>query len=380
MLIRIKLDYRIALLFLLLAAGGCRTMNVELVDASVQKPSNVALYFSMDDPKGNPVAGVEASQFKIYEDGQLISEYESKQTILNPEVAIESYTLLLLDMSGSVVDSGQVPQVQAAVATFLENIQTNQKVAIYAFDGREDIQPIAKFGMREAALSRRNELLSKYDPKDPSTNLNGAIIKAVDELQSAKEKSKAPLSFGTLVVFTDGTDRAHRVTSEDAMKTLDENEVNTFVIGLGGEVDTKQMSEYGKDGYIHAENTAAIDDAFKKMAEKINAHALRYYLLSYCSPSRAGKHELSIKVEAGGNHGKLEYEFDAEGFRPECDPNDAPRFEPPDQAEAAQKQKNSADAPASGKKKKSSKNKDTQAEVTRRESFVIGNEPPDVGY
>ncbi|MBN2341272.1 MAG: VWA domain-containing protein [Deltaproteobacteria bacterium] len=316
-----------------LALGGCHSMKLELVDASVQKPSNVAVYFSMDDSKGEPVPGVEASQFKIYEDGQLISEYESKQTILNPEVAIERYTLLLLDMSGSVVDSGQVPQVQEAVGAFLENIDANEKIAIYAFDGRKEIQPIAKFGMREAALERRNELLSSYEPKDPSTNLNGAVIEAVAELDKAKEKSKVPLRFGTLVIFTDGTDRAHRATSDEAMNALEENDVTTFVIGLGGEVDSAQMEKYGKDGFILAENTDAIDEAFKEMAEKINAHALRYYLLSYCSPSRAGNHELTIEVEANEQRGRLRYEFEAEGFEPECDPTDAPKFEIPDEAD-----------------------------------------------
>ena len=47
--------------------------------------------------------------FHIYEDGQPVSVLESKQTILQPEVAAIHYTLLLVDMSGSVVDSGDMP-------------------------------------------------------------------------------------------------------------------------------------------------------------------------------------------------------------------------------------------------------------------------------
>ena len=364
-----------------MTVAGCHSMRLKLVDASVQKPSNVALYFSMDDSNGEPVPGVEASQFKIYEDGQLISEYESKQTILNPQVAIERYTLLLLDMSGSVVDSGQVPQVQNAVATFLENVEINEKIAIYAFDGRKEIQPIAKFGMREAALERRNELLSTYEPKDPSTNLNGAIIEAVAELQKAEEKSKVPLRFGTLVIFTDGTDRAHRATSDEALAALEDNDVTTFVIGLGGEVDSKQMERYGKDGFIHAQNTEAIDEAFRKMAETINGHALRYYLLSYCSPSRAGTHELSVEVVVGENKGRLEYQFDAEGFEPDCDPNDAPRFEPPENTAIDEKGKaESAPQKEAKKKLKKKADADIENETEKSDTFVVGDQPPAVGY
>src|SRR2546425_1096411 len=92
-----------------LALGGC--LHLELVDASVRKPSNVAVYFSVVDTKKQPVPNLAADQFKIYEDGKLVSVYESKQTILNPEVAAVQYTLLLVDMSGSVVESGGVPQL-----------------------------------------------------------------------------------------------------------------------------------------------------------------------------------------------------------------------------------------------------------------------------
>ena len=115
----------------LLFLGGCEGLRLHLVNASVQQPSNVALYFTVDTAEGEPVPGATADQFKIYEDGKLISIYESKQTILNPEVATVRYTLLLLDMSGSVVESGQVPLVQEAVTAFLDGIGEQEKVAIY---------------------------------------------------------------------------------------------------------------------------------------------------------------------------------------------------------------------------------------------------------
>jgi hypothetical protein len=55
-------------------------------------------------------------QFEIYEDNELVSVYESKQTILNPEVAASHYTLLLVDMSGSVADSGGSRTLSAGAA------------------------------------------------------------------------------------------------------------------------------------------------------------------------------------------------------------------------------------------------------------------------
>ena len=46
--------------------SGCYRLRMSLVDASVQKPSNVALYFAIDDRNGYPVAGIKAKEFEIF--------------------------------------------------------------------------------------------------------------------------------------------------------------------------------------------------------------------------------------------------------------------------------------------------------------------------
>ena len=52
----------------------------------------------------------------------------------------------------------------------------------------------------------------------------------------------------------------------------------------------------------------------------------RYYLLSYCSPARAGEHNVEIEAVKGGHSGRLGYDFKADGFGPNCDPNQKPAF------------------------------------------------------
>src|SRR5436309_8333963 len=104
-------------LLTLLFTAGCG-LNLQLVDATVKKPSNVAVYFNVTDHKGIGVPNLTAEQFHIYEDGKLVSPFESKQTILNPEVAAVQYTLLLMDISGSVTNSGQAPALADAASGF----------------------------------------------------------------------------------------------------------------------------------------------------------------------------------------------------------------------------------------------------------------------
>lgn len=313
-------------LSVLSAALGCATLDLHLHNASVQKPSNVALYYTVETGDGAPVGGLQAESFRIYEDDQLISPFESKQTILNPEIAVEHFTLLLLDLSGSITESGSMHALMSAASSFSEKITKTHKMGVWGFDGSPRIIPVIGFTSSPGAVSRGLAVLSNRKPKDPSTNLNGAVVEALKELEKALARSQKPLRFGTLIVFTDGTDRAHRVSVEEMEKALDEAKINVFSIGLGAEISEDQLSALGRQGFVKADEQGNIGKAFDEIAARIDAASRKFYLLSYCSPSRAGKHRLRVEVTAEGATGSVEYEFDAAGFGPNCDPNRKPNF------------------------------------------------------
>jgi von Willebrand factor type A domain len=304
--------------------AGCAGLKLQLVDASVRRPSNVAVYFTVDTRGGEPVANLTPADFRIYEDGQPVSVLESRQTILQPEVAAIHYTLLLVDMSGSVVDSGDMPALIQAASSFSDRVGPYQKVAISFFDGSPHLTPVVGFGGNVRAGIHT---LATRRPKDPSTNLNGAVIEGVKVLHHQMENAPVPLRFGTLVVFTDGTDRAHRASPEDVSHALDSAGFETYVIGVGQEVDRGQLSRIGRSGTFASQNRADIQRGFDEVGARIEASSKRYYLLSYCSPSRAGQHQVEIEAVAHGRRGSLKRPFDASGFGPNCDPNQRPAFD-----------------------------------------------------
>jgi hypothetical protein len=325
------LRYRtmLRLLFLSLSVAGCG-LRFQLVDASVRKPSNVAVYFNVTDGHHEPVPNLTADQFKIYEDDKLVSIYESRQTILNPEVAAVQYTLLLMDMSGSVTESGRVGELVEAASQFAERVGKTQQVAVYAFDGGKDIHAIVGFSAGAGSVRSGIAQLASYRPRDPSTNLNGGVVEGLRVLSHEMERAQLPLRFGTLVVFTDGSDRAHRVSRDATMKALDElsESTNVFVIGVGAEIDEGELKAIGRTGAVLSKNPAEVKAAFEKIAAKVEGFTKSFYLLSYCSPSRAGEHEVEVRADvkergAGG----LRYRFKAEGFGPNCDPNQKPAFD-----------------------------------------------------
>ncbi len=315
----------VSLLALSLALYACGGLRLTLVDSAYRQPSNVAVYFTVDTFVGEPVAGLTATDFRIFEDGQLVSPTESQQTIVNPEEAAEHYTLLLVDMSGSVTESDQVPLLQQAATALVSAVEGDQRVAVYAFDGSDEIFEIAGFttaGGASAAVSR----LGGFRTRDPSTNLHGAVIRAIGVLDAQLERSDTPLRFGTLVVFTDGSDRAARSTRRDMGRAIDASPYDVFAIGVGSEIDEGTLGDVGRDGYVLVEDSAAITEAFQRVAQRIVALTQRFYLLSYCSPARAGEHRVTIEAVTPEATGRTSYEFDATGFGPRCNPAQPPPF------------------------------------------------------
>ena len=108
--------------------------------------------------------------------------------------------------------------------------------------------------------------------------------------------------------------------------TLQEANINVFAIGLGAEISDPQLARLGRDGFVKADEEANIGAAFDQVAARIEAASRKFYLLSYCSPSRAGTHRLRVEVTANKQTGALSYEFNADGFGPRCDPNRKPSF------------------------------------------------------
>ena len=315
------------------AAACASGLKLTPIKSTDQKPSNVAVYFKVETSSGEPVGGLTADSFRIYEDDSLVSQYESKQTILNPEVAASHYTLLLIDMSGSVSGSGSVDRVVEAATAFADRVGKLQKVAVYSFDGSEDIHPVVQFTTGPEAAKDGIKQLKTYKPADTSTNLNGAIVKGLAKLDEALEHSEHPMRFGTLVVFTDGTDHAARVSRDDMKKQLKGTKYDVFAIGLGAEIKESELNEVGKDGTAMASDKESVVKAFDTIGARIEGATKSYYLLSYCSPARAAKHEVRIEAvvkDAQGKEeksGSLRREFDATGFGAGCDPSTPPNFD-----------------------------------------------------
>jgi len=316
-----------------IAAAGCGGassggLRVTQIAAAVEKPSNVAVYFTVETKTGEPVTGLDPASFRVFEDGKLVPEKKAKRMLIDPRQVEARFTLILVDLSGPVVDSEYLPDVASGVARVAEAAARDGQVAISVFDGEDEVVPMLGFGAkggREAI-----EAVRKFRPRSRNTNLHGAIQQGAEALRHQLEVAAAAHKYGTLVVFTDRGDLAHKVTAEALKKTLDQQPpLDIYVVAVGAGVNGPELGKLARGGIYVSKEPKDTKKGFTDIAQKLEGASGSHYLFSYCSPKRRGEHEMEIEVKTAGDDadaGKLIYKFSADGFSSGCSPKRKPAF------------------------------------------------------
>jgi len=314
---------------------GESTLVLSIQEQYTTLPGKVSILFKVSDTEGNPVSGLTANKFTIYEQGRndacfnTISTSESLARISSNSQIFNSNTILVLDLSNSVLSSS-LEELKSASVSFVNNVMpaTTEdafKMAIYWFDGEDELHQLNGFTSSKLELTNAINGITDDISNDPSTDLYGAVIKATniaEDLISDSIKDDI-ISAASVVVFTDGTDQASRYTEEAALKKVNEANANIsfFSIGLGSEIDTEVLTEIGKTFSVFAGNAEELENTFNDISVKVSERANSFYLFEYCSPKRdgSGDNNLAIQVVDGSRQGAVQTEFSADGFTGGCE-------------------------------------------------------------
>ncbi|MCO4773337.1 MAG: VWA domain-containing protein [Deltaproteobacteria bacterium] len=301
-------------------AGPCP--NITKIDESVTAPGLVQVLFSVQCA-GEPVTAVEETDITLSEGGTDVSGSESEWRLDPVAAALETYTLLLMDVSDSIIEQGTLETAQEVAKGFSESlVAQGQQVSVAIFDGDPNIRTIVDFTSNAETLADGIDSIGPGDQLDGSTNLNGAVLAGLEVLDGkVSEDVEAELvSVANLVVFTDGLDRAGRETHSRAKNTVEGSNHDTFVVALiDEEVEAEELEELGEDGFFRADDVDALTATFDELTSRLVAEVNKYYRLSYCSPLRNPRSNLKVKVSWEEKADTLKVTYPTKDFGPGCE-------------------------------------------------------------
>lgn len=296
----------------------------------VRPPANVSVFFKLDTVDGLPVTGLRTEDVLVYEDGDLISQYESQQAVVPTPGQFRSHTLLLLDLSGSILESNNLVPLKGAAREFVFAVMdqpdgasggSGMDISIWWFDGARSLHPLVEdFISDTSVLLERIDAITPEISEDPSTNLYGAVVDGIDMIQREVAAFDDRISVGSVVIFTDGADQAGWRTREEALTAVENagDDVSIYTIGLRGEIEETVLTAIGRDGHPFADDVEQLVPQFEEIALRIREDANSHYKLEYCSPKRAGDHDLMITASIDGSRGSIVTCFCAEDFKGGC--------------------------------------------------------------
>lgn len=305
--------------------------NVDLIESKAELPAKIRLFYKVDLGEDHLFTSLEPNDFEIYEDGSLISRLESQAQIQKEEGEFLFSSILLLDLSGSVLNDTELPNVKRAAISFvnsvmpLENDDTfgSKEMAIYWFDGEEDVHLLVPYTTNRDTLNFGINSITEGISSDNSTNLNGAVVQGLSIVNSRLTEARLNPNIsaaGSLVIFTDGTDQASRVTTKEAQNAVKNagKDNAVFTIGLGDEIDDGILDDFGRNGFELAENSFDLNSSFLAVAQKVESESKSYYVLEYCTPKRSGEHTIELRANYEDRFGSFKTKFSANGFLGGC--------------------------------------------------------------
>ncbi|MEP7053493.1 MAG: hypothetical protein ABJB12_24225 [Pseudomonadota bacterium] len=322
-----------AVLFALSGCGLMGTVNVEPVAVSTQKPGNVAMYVSVSE-HGSPVLGLDKQAFQVYEDGKRLDNEQIKLTLLPTSTAAARHVALLVDMSKSL-NADDRKALTEALRPFIAKLREREAVTLYAFDGTKAAHLVADYPLDARAEADEKDTsmdrLLAFSRRDSSSSLYTALMDSSQKLSASLAAEGRPIQSGTVIVVALNPDLAGRVDEGKVRDFVADSPHHYFLLTVGPWATATNISFLGKNGEARAGSVHTLGSPLYDVAKAVADDYFRDYLVSYCSPSRAGTRQVRLEVtthDAQGktNKGSYQTDFDATGFGPGCSPQITPHF------------------------------------------------------
>lgn len=243
----------------------------------------VELYTTVTE-KGRPVNFLQASNFKVFEDG-VLQKIEGFEYVKNLPLSVG----VMIDTSASMLEA--LPEAQQAALKFLDfTIGPKDRGFVVSFDNEPYL--LAKLTGRKDKLVRALSGLRA----EGSTALYDAIIYGLYQFTGIKGKK-------ALVILTDGKDTASKFDYDTMLEYVRKSGLSIYGIGLNiSGTDLEVKYKLNKIAQVTGGQTFYISSAknLESVYRQINEDLRSQYLLTYYSSNAEGKdkwRKIEIKVE-----------------------------------------------------------------------------------
>ncbi|MDA8621134.1 VWA domain-containing protein [Psychrosphaera sp.] len=264
---------------------------------SAQAPSVLTFAFHLVDRfTGKAVEALTTSNVKDYlrvtENDLPVSTSESFLEV-DPLVGLDSIytTVFAIDISASLTEDDLNEVISSIKGSISDSngdslLAPNQRISIYTFDS--NVQLVVE---NDRDIDSILTALNSISVGGNSTNLFGGIKQSAESWEN--EISTELVSYGSLVLFTDGNDSSGLVSKENALASVASKDI--YFIVLGEESNTQTLAEFTPESNIFKiEDFNQLTTVLSSTLDFAKSYENGLYILSYATPKRAGSHELTI--------------------------------------------------------------------------------------
>jgi len=244
----------------------------------------VELYTLVTD-KGRPVSGLQASNFKVFEDGQ-IQKVESFEYVKNLPLSLG----VMIDTSASMLES--LPDAEQAAIQFLDySIHEKDRAFTVSFENEPYL--LTKLTNRKDKLYRSLAGLRA----EGYTALYDSIVFGLYQFTGVKGKK-------ALVILTDGKDTTSKFDFDTTLEYVRKSGIAIYGIGLkisGADLEVKyklnKLASVTGGQTFYIDSAKHLDAVYKQINDELRSQYLLTYYSTNPNASKDQWRKVEVKVE-----------------------------------------------------------------------------------
>ena len=262
------------------AAPQQQGSNVLITQVDTTQFPRITVYVSVTDAAGEPVA-INPEQISLSENGSAV-QVDEVRALGEGEVETSALaTLLVLDVSGSMNQSGKLEGAKAAARAYVDQMQPGDQAGVLTFNtSARLLQPLTDD--RDALLQAIDGLRAGED-----TAMYDALGESVGILQPFSGRK-------AIIVLTDGMDNRSQLGPDQVLAQIGPGGLSISTIGLGDpavqgvslsgldEAALRSLATNAGGRYAFAEDPASLKSVYERYGRVLHSE----YALTYITSAR----------------------------------------------------------------------------------------------